>query len=127
MYSPKVRRLVGEMPNRGRIDDATHVGQSENPICGDRVVLYLRFGRDRLEKASFQADGCTAALAAAAGLLELIVGRTALECARITTDQLLIHLEGLPRHKTHGAEVAVAALQEALTAATANPQENDPA
>lgn len=114
MYSPKVRSLVGELRNGGRIDDATHVGQSVNPICGDRVVFYLRFSRDRLERASFQAEGCTAALAAAAGLVELIADRTELECARITTAQLLTHLEGLPPHKIHGAEVALNALREAL-------------
>ena len=113
-YSNKVRELVARLPNSGELASATHCATRENPVCGDRLTLYLQVERDRVTDCSFTAEGCPAALAAAAGLTEMIRGVQLQECAAIDSNALLDYLEGLPTHKRHGADLAIAVLRAAL-------------
>ena len=113
-YSPTVRRLVAELPNRGRLEDAAF-GRAENPVCPDAVELYLRIEGDVIATARFQADGCPAAIAAAAAVTEIVVGRTRRDVSVLSVEQLIDYLGGLPDHKRHGAELAVRALREAVS------------
>jgi len=114
-YSLTVRRLVAEAPNRGRLDDAAFA-RVENPVCPDTLELYLRIKDGVIHAARFQADGCPAAIASAAAVTEIVEGMTCGEASRLSVDQLIEYLGGLPEHKRHGAEMAVRALREALGA-----------
>lgn len=114
MYSDKVRRLVAELPNRGRLEEATASYRAENPICGDVTELQLRVESGRVEDCRFIALGCPGAVASAAGLTELVQGRSVESCRKLSVDGLLDYLGGLPTHKRHGAELAVEVLHRAL-------------
>jgi len=112
-YSFTVRRLVSEAPNRGRLDDAAFA-RAENPVCPDTVELYLRIKDGVIHAARFQADGCPAAIAAAAAVTEIVGGKTCREASDLSVERLIDYLGGIPEHKRHGAEMAVRALREAL-------------
>lgn len=114
MYSEKVRQLVAELPNRGRLEGATASHRAENPVCGDVTELQLRVESGRIEDCRFLALGCPAAVASAAGLTELVRGRSVDRCRQLSVDGLLDYLGGLPSHKRHGAELAVEVLRSAL-------------
>jgi nitrogen fixation NifU-like protein len=47
-----------------------------NPLCGDKVTLYLRMEGDRIAEASFQGSGCAISTASASILTESLKGRT---------------------------------------------------
>jgi len=47
-----------------------------NPLCGDRVIVYLRLRDDRLEQVSFEGAGCAISTASASLMTELLRGRT---------------------------------------------------
>jgi len=113
-YSPTVRRLVAELPNRGRLDGAAFA-RAENPVCPDTVELYLRIEGETVSAARFQADGCPAAIASAAAVTEIVAGKTRREALDLSVEQLVDYLGGLPEHKRHGAEIAVRALREAVS------------
>ena len=52
-------------------------GEARNEACGDVVVIWLKVGAGdapRIEAAGFKAQGCPAALAAAAGACEVLAG-----------------------------------------------------
>ncbi len=116
MYSETAQRLILELPNRGKLEDATHTAQAENPVCGDITHLYLRVEDDVVVVCRFQTYGCPAAIAASAALTLLCEGNSVGTCRQITSQTILEFLEGLPRHKLHGADLAAEALEKALMA-----------
>jgi len=114
-YSDKVRQLVAKLPRRGELAEGTNQGEASNPVCGDVTRLFLLVQDGQLNRVRFQARGCPAALAGAAGLAEMTEGLSVDQALQVSTDDLLQHLDGLPSHKRHGAEMAVAALRQALS------------
>lgn len=60
------------------IEGARHA-QGHNPLCGDRLEVYLRLDGDRITDASFQGSGCAIAKASASLMTEAITGRTLAE------------------------------------------------
>lgn len=47
-----------------------------NPLCGDRVIVYLRLRDERLEQVSFEGAGCAISTASASLMTEMLQGRT---------------------------------------------------
>jgi nitrogen fixation NifU-like protein len=50
-----------------------------NPLCGDRVTIYLKLKDDRLSDISFQGSGCAISTASASILTETLKGKTRAE------------------------------------------------
>ena len=44
--------------NFGSLDPADRVVNGVNPLCGDRVTLYVRLDGDRIESIRFEGTGC---------------------------------------------------------------------
>jgi nitrogen fixation NifU-like protein len=47
-----------------------------NPLCGDRVTVYLRVEGDRIQDASFQGSGCAISKASASLMTDSVKGKT---------------------------------------------------
>jgi nitrogen fixation NifU-like protein len=63
--------------NKGRMEDASIDLGGGNPGCGDLIVMYLKIGDDeRIEKASFEGEGCTISQAGGSIITEMIEGMT---------------------------------------------------
>ncbi|MBI3675507.1 MAG: SUF system NifU family Fe-S cluster assembly protein [Proteobacteria bacterium] len=61
----------------GALEGATHTGEGHNPLCGDRVKIYLMIDRnDRIADIKFQGRGCAISQASASLMTDMIVGRT---------------------------------------------------
>jgi len=114
MYSSQVRRLLQELPNRGSCSGSTHMGRAENPVCGDVTGFQLKVSEDSVVECYFQAYGCPGAVAAAAGLTEIVKGRTLDFCRELSEADLLEFLGGLPKQKEHGVDLALMAFRKAL-------------
>lgn len=55
-----------------------------NPLCGDKLVLYLSIGEDgRIADASFQGEGCAISVASASLMTDMLCGKTADEARRL--------------------------------------------
>ena len=65
--------------NFGHPDDANREAQGNNPLCGDRVTVYLHINGEVIEGASFEARGCAISLASASMMTEMVKGRTVAE------------------------------------------------
>ena len=65
--------------NFGHPDDANREAQGNNPLCGDRVTVYLHIDGEVIEGASFEARGCAISLASASMMTEMVKGRTVAE------------------------------------------------
>ena len=51
--------------NFREIDSATQIAEGYNPLCGDRVVVYLQLTNDVIGDISFQGSGCAISKASA--------------------------------------------------------------
>jgi nitrogen fixation NifU-like protein len=58
------------------IEQPTHLAQGHNPLCGDRVTVYVTLEGDRIADASFQGRGCAISTAAASLMTEVLKGKT---------------------------------------------------
>ena len=56
--------------------DATAKADGNNPLCGDRVTVYLRLEGDRIVDASFQGRGCAISKSSASIMTETVKGKT---------------------------------------------------
>lgn len=65
--------------NFGHPDDANREARGNNPLCGDRVTVYLHIEGDVIEGASFDARGCAISLASASMMTEIVKGKTVAE------------------------------------------------
>lgn len=78
----------------GKLADATHSADGVNPLCGDKLTLYLRVGEDnRIEAAGFEGVGCAISVASASLLTESVVGKHADEVLA-DGDALIARLTG---------------------------------
>jgi nitrogen fixation protein NifU and related proteins len=62
--------------NFRKIEHPTHVAQGHNPLCGDRVTVYLSLDGERITDVSFQGRGCAISTAAASLMTEVLKGKT---------------------------------------------------
>jgi len=61
----------------GALADATHSGEGYNPLCGDRVKIYLLVdGDNRIADIGFEGKGCAISQASASLMTDMLVGRT---------------------------------------------------
>ncbi len=51
--------------NFKEVDDATGVANGDNPLCGDKLQLFLRVKEDVIEDIGFQGSGCAISKASA--------------------------------------------------------------
>lgn len=61
------------------IDEATRRQEGFNPLCGDRLTLYVKLDGDRISDVSFQGTGCAISKASASLMTEALKGKTVAE------------------------------------------------
>jgi nitrogen fixation protein NifU and related proteins len=61
----------------GALPDANHVAEGHNPLCGDKVKIYLSVDADgRIADVSFEGRGCAISVASASLMTEMLKGRS---------------------------------------------------
>lgn len=67
----------GKAPrNFGRLPKATCCQQGHNPLCGDKLTLYLLEKQGIIEEVAFEGTGCAISMASASLMTEAIKGQT---------------------------------------------------
>jgi nitrogen fixation NifU-like protein len=65
--------------------DASRSAQGYNPLCGDKVTLYVKLEGDRIADVSFQGTGCAISTASASILTQVLKGKTREEAEALFT------------------------------------------
>jgi nitrogen fixation NifU-like protein len=65
------------------MEDADRRAEGFNPLCGDRLTLFVKFDGDRIGDVSFQGSGCAISVASASLLTESVKGRTVAEAEQL--------------------------------------------
>jgi len=58
------------------MDEATRRQEGYNPLCGDRLTLYVKLDGDRISDVAFQGTGCAISKASASLMTEALKGKT---------------------------------------------------
>jgi nitrogen fixation NifU-like protein len=58
------------------MEDANHRADGHNPLCGDRVTVFVRLAGDRIEDVSFQGSGCAISKASASLMTDSVKGQS---------------------------------------------------
>ncbi len=63
--------------NLRRLEDADCTAKGDNPLCGDRMELWLKLAPDgAIADAAFQGRGCAISMASASLMTEVVKGKT---------------------------------------------------
>ncbi len=62
-------------PRNFRAMDGGRRAEGFNPLCGDRLTIYLRIEDDRIVDVSFEGSGCAISKASASVMTEAVKGR----------------------------------------------------
>ena len=62
--------------NFGTLPDATAVAQGHNPLCGDRLSLYVRVEGNRVAGIAFEGSGCAISKASASLMTDAVKGQS---------------------------------------------------
>lgn len=66
----------GKRPRNFRAQENADSAKGHNPLCGDRITVYVRTAGDRIEDVSFQGSGCAISTASASIMSEALRGKT---------------------------------------------------
>ena len=114
MYSAQLLDHFQNPRNAGDLPDASTISEIENPVCGDIVRLSMKLDAGRISAIKFKAKGCAPAMACGSALTELVTGKTIEEAHRLTREDLVRAVGGLPQASSHAAQLALDALSVAL-------------
>ena len=81
----------------GEMEGPDATAEGVNPLCGDEVSIFVRFGEDgeTIDEVRFSGRGCAISQAATSMLTEMVAGRTASEIAELPKEELLEEV-GIP-------------------------------
>ena len=114
-YSEKVIKLYRNKVNVGVIEKPD-VNLAYTGPCGDTMKIYLKISdEDVVEDAKFQYLGCPGAASSGSAITRIVKGKTLEEAKRITEQDILKDLGGLPESKLHCPKLAVTTLEKAIT------------
>ncbi len=69
--------------NFGRPETCDHQANGNNPLCGDKVTVYLTVAHGVIENIRFEARGCAISVASASMMTELVKGKPPAEARAI--------------------------------------------
>ncbi len=61
--------------NFGRLDPADAQADGHNPLCGDRLSVFVKMNGDRVEDLRFEGKGCAISTASASMMTEAVKGK----------------------------------------------------
>ncbi len=72
--------------NFREVDGATSVVNGDNPLCGDKLRLYVKVKDDVIEDIGFQGSGCAISKASASLMTSTVMGKTVQEAEELFSD-----------------------------------------
>jgi nitrogen fixation NifU-like protein len=77
----------GRQPRNCRVIEGVHKADGHNPLCGDRLTVYVRIEQDVIVDVSFQGTGCAICKASASLMTQNVSGKTVTD-AQTLSDRL---------------------------------------
>ena len=69
--------------NFREIENADITAEGYNPLCGDKLTVYIKLNNDVISDVSFQGEGCAISVASASLMTDQLMGKTEAEAEKI--------------------------------------------
>jgi len=69
--------------NFKKLENANHFAEGYNPLCGDRIDIYVILNDGKIEDISFVGSGCAISKASASLMSTMVKGKTIIEAEKI--------------------------------------------
>ena len=113
-YSQKAINLYVNNINVGTIENPSIATTFLGP-CGDLIKLYLKINeKDSIEDAKFYYLGCPGSAASASALTTMLKGKTINQAKKLTENDVIADLDGLPKSKLDCAKLSIKTLRKAI-------------
>ena len=113
VYSEAVVDHAMNPRNLGNMEDADGFARVTGP-CGDTMEIWLRVKNGTIADASFLTDGCGTSIASGSMITEVVKGKAVPQARKISQNDVLSALGGLPEESKHCALLAANTLKEAI-------------
>ena len=101
--------------NFRELEDADHVAHGDNPLCGDKIKVYVKLSGDVIEDVSFHGSGCAISQSSASLMTTAVKGKSVAEAEELFHqfhDMVTGDKEQAPSRKTLGKLAAFAGVRE---------------
>lgn len=114
IYSIKVIEHFMSPRNAHSMPDADAEGSFGDPSCGDYLTLYIKVKDNYIDEISYLVFGCSASIATSSMTSIMAKGKSLDEALKISEEDIIDALDGLPQNKIHCSNLAVSALSNAI-------------
>lgn len=97
--------------NFRRMDDADRRAEGFNPLCGDKLVLFVKLDGDVISDVSFQGSGCAISVASASLLTERLKGMKVADAENLFDAMIPLLTGQLPETQSRERFKKLAALE----------------
>lgn len=112
-FSNRAINFYTQMINVGVINDPS-VSITYTGPCGDTMEVFLVISSDVIKDAKFQTIGCVGAFVSASALTEMIKGKTLEQVKKISKEDIVNFVGGLPESKIDCVCLARTTLEKAI-------------
>lgn len=115
-YNKHVLAHLIDPHNVGKMtaDEASGFSDTGDPSCGDNLLLWIRVEKEIIADIKFKCFGCPGAIATSSALTVIAKGKSLDEAKKITDDEVVKALGGIPEKKKHCSLLGVTALHNAI-------------
>ena len=99
--------------NAGDMENADGFAKVTGP-CGDAMEVWLKMKGDIITEATFMTDGCGTSIASGSMVTEMAKEKSIIEAQKISQQDVLSALDGLPEESQHCALLAANTLKAAI-------------
>jgi len=82
--------------NKHKLEPHDQHEHGSNPLCGDKVDLYLNFENDKVKEVAYEGSGCSISQASISMLTEVVTGKTIKQIEEIISEFKGMMLENQP-------------------------------
>lgn len=89
IYSELILDHYKHPSNFGKLKKFTNKAVVYNPLCGDRIEIFVNLEKDRIKDIKFMSKGCVISTASASMLTESVKGKTKQELKKIDREFII--------------------------------------
>jgi len=113
-YSPELMKHFKHPKYVKKIKNPDGVGEVGNVACGDIMHLEIKVEKNKIKDIGFRTFGCAAAIASSDVVCEIAKGKTLSQAEKISKDNIIKKLKGMPPIKMHCSVLGIETLKKAI-------------
>ncbi len=114
MYSERLLDHFQNPRNVGELPPPAITLEVSNPACGDILRLSVRVESGQVMEARYKVRGCTASIATASALTELLIGKTRQQLTLLDAQAIEQAIGGLAAESKHAAVLSMDGVKSLL-------------